>query len=63
MASPSSDSVPVDEIIDLLTCSLCSKTLTEPRSLLCLHNFCKDCLGEYVFYPLYARLHADGSKG
>ena len=45
-----SDSAPVDEIKDLLTCSLCSKTLTKPRSLSCLHNFCKVCLGEYIFF-------------
>ena len=47
--SASPDSVPVDEIKDLLTCSLCSKTLNEPRSLSCLHNFCKVCLGECIF--------------
>ena len=47
MAS-ASDIVPVDEIKDLLTCSMCSQTLSEPRSLPCLHNFCKVCLGNYV---------------
>ena len=46
--SASSDSVPVDEIKDLLTCSMCSETLNDPRSLPCLHNFCKVCLGEYI---------------
>ena len=49
MASDSSDSGSVDEILDLMTCSLCSKTLDEPRSLPCFHNFCKVCLGEYIF--------------
>ena len=43
-----SDSAPVDELKDLLACSLCSKTLNEPRSLSCLHSFCKVCLGEYI---------------
>ena len=54
MESASLDNVPVDEIKDLLTCSLCSKTLNEPRSLSCLHNFCKLCLGEYIFFILCA---------
>ena len=38
----------VAEIEDLLTCSICSETLSEPRSLHCFHNFCKVCLGKYV---------------
>ena len=50
MASASSDSVSVDDIKDLLTCTLCSESLIEPRSLPCLHNFCKVCLGEYIFF-------------
>ena len=49
MASASSDSVPVDDIKYLLTCSMCSETLNEPRSLPCLHNFCKVCLGKYIY--------------
>ena len=48
MASASPDSVPVDDIKDLLTCSMCSEALNEPKSLSCLHNFCKACLGEYI---------------
>ena len=36
------------EIDDFLTCSMCKKPLSEPRSLHCLHNFCKACLGKYV---------------
>ena len=56
MASASSlDSVA--EIEDLLTCSICSETLTEPRSLHCFHNFCKVCLGKYV-----ARLRGSAKK-
>ena len=45
------------EIDDLLKCSMCSKTLTEPRSLQCLHNFCKVCLEKYV-----ARLRGSGKR-
>ena len=48
MESASSDSVAVDEIKDLLTCSLCSKTLNEPRILPCFHGFCEVCLGEFL---------------
>ena len=56
MASASSlDSVA--EIEDLLTCSICSETLAEPRSLHCFHNFCKVCLGKYV-----ARLRDSAKK-
>ncbi|CAB4031873.1 tripartite motif containing 39 L homeolog isoform X2, partial [Paramuricea clavata] len=46
MASASSESVPVDEINELLTCCMCLETLQEPRSLACFHNFCKVCLGK-----------------
>ena len=46
MASDSSGSGYVE---DLLTCSLCSKTLNDPRILPCFHNFCKICLGEFIF--------------
>ena len=46
MASDSSDGGSFDDIKDLLTCSLCSRTLNEPRILPCFHNFCKVCLGE-----------------
>ena len=47
MANVASDIGPVDEIKDLLTCSLCSNILRDPRSLTCLHNFCKGCLGTW----------------
>ena len=58
MVSVSLDSVSVDELKDLLTCSLCSKTLNEPRSLSCLHSFCKVCLGEYIcFVSMNVLLH------
>jgi hypothetical protein len=61
MASASSDCIPVDEINDLLTCSMCLETLNEPRSLSCFHSFCKVCLGEYIFLAkkyLYVYQHA-----
>ncbi|XP_028407149.1 E3 ubiquitin-protein ligase TRIM33-like [Dendronephthya gigantea] len=48
MANVASDNVPVDEINNLLTCSLCSKLLHDSRSLTCLHNFCRGCLLKYV---------------
>ena len=44
------DNISVDEVNDLLTCSLCSNIITEPRSLPCLHNFCKVCLGECLCF-------------
>jgi hypothetical protein len=58
MESASSDSVPVDEINELLTCCMCLETLQEPRSLACFHNFCKVCLGEYYFLCLKGILDA-----
>ncbi|XP_028413827.1 E3 ubiquitin-protein ligase TRIM33-like [Dendronephthya gigantea] len=50
MASASTDSTSVvdHEVKDLLTCTLCSRYLNDPRSLTCLHHFCKGCLGKYV---------------
>ena len=36
------------EIEELLKCSLCTEPLSEPRSLHCLHSFCKVCLQKYV---------------
>ena len=36
------------EFEDLLKCSLCTEPLNEPRSLHCLHSFCKVCLRKYV---------------
>ncbi|XP_028396172.1 E3 ubiquitin-protein ligase TRIM33-like [Dendronephthya gigantea] len=48
MANASTCSGSVDDVKDLLTCSLCSNILHDPRSLNCLHNFCKGCLEKYV---------------
>ena len=36
------------EFEDLLKCSLCTEPLNDPRSLPCLHSFCKVCLQKYV---------------
>lgn len=33
-------------IEELLTCSLCLELFREPKTLTCLHSFCKECLNE-----------------
>jgi tripartite motif-containing protein 2/3 len=33
---------------DLLRCSICKETLTEPRTLGCYHSFCKECLANHA---------------
>ncbi|RUS88177.1 hypothetical protein EGW08_004074 [Elysia chlorotica] len=33
---------------DYLTCSLCSQPFKQPKTLPCLHNFCKACLSSYL---------------
>ncbi|GFS25360.1 tripartite motif-containing protein 56 [Elysia marginata] len=33
---------------DYLTCSLCSQPFKQPKTLPCLHNFCKTCLSNYL---------------
>ena len=35
-------------IEDLLTCSLCLELFKEPKTLTCLHSYCKDCLNEMI---------------
>jgi hemerythrin-like domain-containing protein len=43
-----SDSAPVKQWETLLECSICTETLTEPRTLTCFHSFCKHCLENFV---------------
>ena len=33
-------------IEELLTCSLCLELFTEPKTLTCLHSYCKECLNK-----------------
>lgn len=33
---------------DLLTCTICLETFTEPKYLPCLHTFCKTCINTYI---------------
>ena len=43
--------LPVDQRQDLknlLECSICLETFDDPRTLLCLHSFCKKCLENFV---------------
>ena len=42
------EAVLVDQLEDLLTCSICLETLSEPRTLPCFHSFCKCCLEKFV---------------
>lgn len=34
--------------VDYLTCSLCSQPFKQPKTLPCLHNFCKACLSKHL---------------
>ncbi|CAB3987392.1 partial [Paramuricea clavata] len=46
-----SDTAPVKAVKQwemLLECSICTETLTQPRTLSCFHSFCKHCLGNFV---------------
>ena len=36
------------QIEELLECSICTETLTQPRTLSCFHSFCKHCLASFV---------------
>ena len=50
MASASS-MLPSDQRQDLkslLECSICLETFDDPRTLACLHSFCKKCLENFV---------------
>ncbi|CAG2252840.1 unnamed protein product [Mytilus edulis] len=33
---------------DIFTCSICLEQLKSPRSLICLHTFCLQCISEYI---------------
>ncbi|XP_076086874.1 E3 ubiquitin-protein ligase TRIM45-like [Mytilus galloprovincialis] len=35
-------------LYDLLTCTICLETFTEPKYLPCLHTFCKTCINTYI---------------
>ena len=37
-----------DQIDDLTQCSICTKTLTEPKDIPCFHTFCFEMPGKYV---------------
>lgn len=38
----------LENLKQLVTCPICSKTLTKPKTIACLHTFCCECLEEYA---------------
>ena len=38
----------LEELTDMLTCSMCLSKFVEPRTLPCLHTFCLKCLEQFV---------------
>ena len=44
----SASSMPRQELTSLLECSVCLETFDNPRTLHCLHSFCKKCLENFV---------------
>ena len=36
------------DLKSLLECSICLETFEDPRTLPCLHSFCKNCLENFV---------------
>ena len=42
------DSAPVKQLEMMLECSICTETLTRPRTLSCFHSYCKHCLENFV---------------
>ncbi|CAB4039568.1 E3 ubiquitin- ligase TRIM71-like, partial [Paramuricea clavata] len=42
------DSAPVKQLEMMLECSICTETLTQPRTLSCFHSFCSHCLENFV---------------
>ena len=43
-----SDPAPVKQLEMMLECSICTETLTQPRTLSCFHSFCSHCLENFV---------------
>ena len=37
-------SVALDKLEEQLTCSVCNKQFTDPRTLPCLHSYCLECV-------------------
>ncbi|VDI52421.1 Hypothetical predicted protein [Mytilus galloprovincialis] len=37
-----------DEFADLLMCTICRETFTQPKYLPCLHTFCEVCISSYI---------------
>ncbi|CAH1800132.1 unnamed protein product [Owenia fusiformis] len=38
----------IEEYTELLKCAICMETVKTPKSLKCLHTFCKGCLGTWI---------------
>ena len=38
------EKVVMDQVEDIITCSLCLGVLEKPKTLNCLHSYCQDCL-------------------
>ncbi|XP_005107509.1 tripartite motif-containing protein 2 [Aplysia californica] len=43
---------------DYLTCTLCSQPFSQPKTLPCLHNFCKKCLSDYLVKEMSGGKHS-----
>ncbi|XP_028392123.1 E3 ubiquitin-protein ligase TRIM33-like isoform X2 [Dendronephthya gigantea] len=37
-----------EELLNILKCGICTKTLEEPKTLPCFHSFCQNCLARYI---------------
>lgn len=37
---------------DLLTCTICLETFSEPKYLPCIHTFCEICINTYILSPV-----------
>jgi hypothetical protein len=38
----------IQQMEELLTCSICKGTLNEPTTLSCFHSYCKQCISRYI---------------